>query len=75
MGPDTLNSTFSMTEDDKQFAKSPNFDEQIRPCEERPAGAEGLGAPSGPRGPKGPTGGPHGGPHGVPPIFPSSLRG
>ena len=32
------------------FFKSPKFDEKIHPCEERPAGAEGLGAPSGPRG-------------------------
>ena len=57
------------------LAQSPKFGEQIRPCEERPAGAEDLSGPkgpqvvpSGPRGPKGPMGGPwgpHGGPYGI----------
>ena len=70
---------FFFTKNDQHLATITNFGEKIRPCEERPAGPEDLGAPRGPkwsqvapgapRGPKGPQGaprGPQGGPQGGP---------
>ena len=49
------------TQNHEQFGESPKFGEKIRPCVERPAGAEDLGA----MGPMGPMGA-HGGPMGFP---------
>ena len=42
----------------QNLTKNHKFDEKIRPCEERPAGPEDLGAPSGPKWPQGAQGAP-----------------